>query len=173
VLFQRADRLITLWLARHGVVLLRVALGIVFFWFGVLKFWPGLSSAEKLALDTIQIMTFGLVPPDLARVTLAAWECVIGLGLMTGIALRATLFLLAAQMVGTVTPLFLFPELTFAKVPWAPTLEGQYIIKNVVLVTAAFVVGATVRGGNLVADERAVALDVALEREQSTQPAAS
>jgi hypothetical protein len=54
-------------------------------------------------------------------------------------------------MAGTITPLFLFPTETFTAFPYAPTLEGQYIIKNIVLVGAAMVVGATVRGGGLVA----------------------
>ena len=66
--------------------------------------------------------------------------------------MRATLLLLILQMLGTVTPLALFPAETFTRFPYAPTLEGQYIIKNVVLVSAAVVLGATVRGGDLVAD---------------------
>ena len=85
---------------------------------------------------------------------LAAWECAIGLGLLAGRCLRITLLLLFAQMVGTVTPLFLFPAETFLRFPYAPTLEGQYIIKNIVLVTAAIVIGATVRGGGLVPERR-------------------
>ena len=72
---------------------------------------------------------------------LAAWECLIGIGLLTGRFLRATLLLLAVQMVGTMTPLFLFPDETFTRFPIAPTLEGQYIIKNLVLIGAAMVVG--------------------------------
>ena len=79
------------------------------------------------------------------------WECLIGIGLLSGLFMRATLFLLWLQMLGTVTPLFLFPDESFTVVPFAPTLEGQYIIKNLVLVTAGIVIGATVRGGRLVA----------------------
>jgi hypothetical protein len=86
---------------------------------------------------------------------LATWEVLIGLGLLAGRFLRATLLLLAVQMLGTVTPLVLFPTETFTQVPFAPTLEGQYIIKNIVLVGAAMVVGATVRGGRIVADAEA------------------
>ena len=67
--------------------------------------------------------------------------------------MRATLFLLALQMVGTLTPLVLFPGEVFTHVPYAPTLEGQYIIKNAVLISAAIVLGATVRGGGLVAEQ--------------------
>ena len=72
---------------------------------------------------------------------LAAWECAIGLGLLTTRFLRATLLLLAVQMVGTAMPLILFPAETFTRFPLTPTLEGQYIIKNVVLIGAGMVIG--------------------------------
>ena len=142
---------VTAWMAKHGVTFTRVTLGIVFFWFGVLKFFPGLSSAEELAGKTIERITFGMVSPGVALPILATWECLIGIGLFFGFALRATLLLLFVQMLGTLLPLALFPAETFAIFPFAPTLEGQYIIKNLVLISAAIVVGATVRGGRLVA----------------------
>ncbi|MBP7693417.1 MAG: DoxX family membrane protein [Anaerolineales bacterium] len=148
----RVDVALTRWMARYGVSGLRVSLGIVFFWFGVLKFFPGLSPAQDLAARTIETLSFGWVPPAVSVPVLAAWECLIGLGLITGRFMRATLLLLILQMLGTVTPLALFPAETFTRFPYAPTLEGQYIIKNVVLVSAAVVLGATVRGGDLVAD---------------------
>ena len=132
--------------------MLRLGLGLVFLWFGVLKFFPGLSPAQDLAVRTIERLTLGLVAPDVALPILAAWESLIGLGLLSGRFLRATLFLLALQMAGAATPLLLFPAETFTQFPFAPTLEGQYIIKNVVLVGAAMAVGATVRGGRLVAE---------------------
>jgi len=150
--FNRVDVLITTWMAKHGVRLLRIALGIVFFWFGVLKFFPGLSPAETLAARTIETMTFGVIKPNVALPILATWETLIGLGLLTGKYMRVTLLLLFAQMLGTITPLFFFPLETFVRVPYAPTLEGQYIIKNLVLVAAGLVIGATVRGGAVVAD---------------------
>jgi uncharacterized membrane protein YphA (DoxX/SURF4 family) len=162
-LFTRIDTRLTTWMARNGITLLRISLGLVFLWFGVLKFFPGLSPAQDLAARTIETLSFGLVKPNLSLPVLAAWESLIGLGLITGLYMRATLLLLALQMLGTVTPLVLFPSETFVHFPYAPTLEGQYIIKNVVLVSAALVIGATVRGGNMVADPD-VARD-ALKRE--------
>jgi uncharacterized membrane protein YkgB len=166
--FNNVDTLITTWMARYGVVLLRVSVGIVFFWFGILKFFPALSPAEDLAARTIETLTLGIVQPELSLPILAGWEVLIGLGLITGRFMRATLLLLFAQMLGTITPLFLFPTETFTQFPYAPTLEGQYIIKNVVLVSAALVIGATVRGGDMVADK-----DLAQEQkhryEQMTQ----
>ena len=146
---EAVDVRLTRWMARYGVVTLRVALGGIFFWFGVLKFFPGLSPAQGLAVQTIDLLTFGLVPGGVSLVLLATLECVIGLGLISGRAMRLTLLLLAFQMVGAASPLVLFPGEVFTAFPYAPTLEGQYIIKNVVLVSAGLVIGATVRGGGL------------------------
>jgi len=157
LLFDRADVAITEWMARYGIVLLRVSLGIVFFWFGVLKFFPGLSPAQDLAGRTIDMLTLGMIPPSVSVLILAAWECAIGLGLIFGVFMRVTLLLLFLQMLGTITPLFFFPSEVFTRMPYAPTLEGQYIIKNIVLISAGLVIGATVRGGKVIADPRSTA----------------
>lgn len=151
-LFERLDVQITNWMAHYGIRLLRVSLGLVFFWFGVLKYFPGLSPAQALALKTISLLTLGLIPSNLALLILATWECLIGLGLIFKKFMRATLLLLFLQMLGTITPLIFFPHETFLRIPYAPSLEGQYIIKNLVLISAALVIGATVRGGAVVAD---------------------
>ncbi|MBI2533944.1 MAG: DoxX family membrane protein [Deltaproteobacteria bacterium] len=148
-LFDRVDRSLTASMARHGILMLRVSVGVIFLWFGVLKFFPGMSPAQDLAAKTIGILTFGLVPTKFALMTLATWECAVGLGLMFGVFLRATLLLLWLQMIGTAAPLLFFPNESFTYIPYAPTLEGQYIIKNLVLASAGLVVGATVRGGRL------------------------
>lgn len=150
--FDVLDTLITHWMARYGLPLLRVSLGIVFLWFGALKFFPGLSPAQDLASRTIEMLSFGTVHPNVSIPLLATWESLIGLGLLFGIFMRATLLLLAVQMAGTLMPLVLFPTEVFTRIPYAPTLEGQYIIKNAVLISAAIVLGATVRGGRLVAE---------------------
>lgn len=164
-LFSRVDRIITHWMARNGVTLLRLSLGIVYFWFGFLKYFPDLSPAEGLASRTINVLSFGLISKGVAMLILATWECLIGLGLITGKFLRATLLLLFLQMVGAIMPVFLFPSEVFNRIPYAPTLEGQYIIKNLVLISAAIVIGATVRGGTLVADPE-VAEEAVEEEEQ-------
>lgn len=144
------DRRATRWMARHGLALLRWSVGAVFLWFGALKFFPGLSPADELAGRTIERLSGGMMPPALSLPILATWECLIGLGLVTKRFMRATLLLLAAQMAGTLTPLALFPAETFSRFPFAPTLEGQYILKNAVIISAAIVLGATVRGGGIV-----------------------
>jgi uncharacterized membrane protein YkgB len=148
--FQALDLAIVRWMARFGPVLLRVTLGIVFVWFGILKFFPNVSPAQELATRTIAVLIGGLVSHWVVLPLLAVWECVIGLGLLIGRGLRGILLLLYVQMLGTLTPLVLFPSEVFAIIPYVPTLEGQYIIKNVVMISAGIVVGATVRGGRMV-----------------------
>ena len=143
------------WMARYGLLFLRLSLGIIFLWFGVLKFFPNLSPAQELATRTISLLTQNLIPPEISIYILATWECLIGIGLIIGRFLRVFLFLLYVQMLGTLSPIFLFPHEVFLRIPYAPTLEGQYIIKNLVLISAGIVVGASVRGGHIVADSLA------------------
>jgi uncharacterized membrane protein YkgB len=149
---QVVDLAITGWMARYGPVLLRVSLGIVFLWFGVLKFFPNVSPAQELATRTISVLTGSLIPASVSLPLLAGWESLIGLGLLIGRGLRGILLLLYMQMLGTLTPIILFPHEVFARIPYAPTLEGQYIIKNLVMISAGIVVGATVRGGWMVSE---------------------
>jgi uncharacterized membrane protein YphA (DoxX/SURF4 family) len=151
--FDRTDAAITAALARASVPVLRIGLGVIFAWFGFLKFFPDLSPAQELATRTIERLSLGTIGPGVSLPALAVWETLIGVGLLTGQFLRSTLLLLAVQMLGTLAPLVLFPGETFAHLPYAPTLEGQYIIKNVVLIGAAMVVGATVRGGRVVSTQ--------------------
>jgi uncharacterized membrane protein YphA (DoxX/SURF4 family) len=144
------DARLTQWMYHYGVATLRVTLGVVFFWFGILKFFPGLSPARTLAVKTIDVLTLGHLPAGASLVLLATLECTIGLGLISGKFMRLTL-LLAFQMIGADSPLLLFPGEVFTQFPYAPTLEGLYIIKNLVLVSAGVVIGAIVRGGVLTA----------------------
>ncbi|HEX6384747.1 MAG TPA: DoxX family protein [Anaerolineae bacterium] len=150
--FDRLDQQIVRWLARYSLPFLRFGMGIVFLWFGALKFFPSLSPATELAVRTIDVLTFGLIPGSISLILLATLESVIGLGFLTGRYMRLTLVLLVFQMAGALTPLALFPGESFIHFPYAPTLEGQYIIKNLVLIGAGLVIGSTVRGGQIVAD---------------------
>lgn len=150
--YNNFDSRLTNWMARYGILVLRISLGLVFFWFGVLKFFPDLSPAQDLATRTINLLTFGLIPENVAIILLATWECLIGLGLILGKYMRIILLLLFVQMIGTMTPFVFFPDEVFTRIPYAPTLEGQYIFKNLVLISAGIVIGATVRGGRLVSE---------------------
>ena len=142
--FDRVDRAITRWMARYGLIIMRIGSGIVFFWFGALKLVPDLSPAEELVRNTTYF-----VDPDLFLPTLAIWEMVIGLGLIFGIFMRVTLLLLFLQMAGTALPLVVLPEAVWTHFPYGLTLEGQYIVKNLVIIGAALVLGGTVRGGRI------------------------
>jgi uncharacterized membrane protein YkgB len=144
--FDEMDVAITRWMANNGVLILRVALGTVFVWFGALKLVPGMSPAEDLVRATVPFLPGSLFVPFLG-----VWEVVIGLGFLTGRALRLTILLLFLQMPGTLSPIVLLPERVFTTFPLGLTLEGQYIVKNLVLIAAALVIGATVRGGRLTA----------------------
>ena len=146
------DLKIVRWLARYSLPFLRIGMGIIFLWFGALKFFPGWSPATDLAVRTIDVLTLGMIPANISLILLATLETVIGLGFLTGRYMRLTLGLLTFQMAGTLTPLALFPGEAFMLFPYAPTLEGQYIIKNLVLIGAGLVIGSTLRGGQIVAE---------------------
>ena len=136
---SEVDRRIAAWMARHGVRLLRYSIAVVFIWFGVLK--PlGVSPAADLVARTVYV-----VDPSWFVPMLGWWEVAIGVCMLWRPLIRASIALLALQMPGTFLPLVLLPDVCFTRVPWAPTLEGQYIIKNLVLISAALVIGATVR----------------------------
>ncbi len=145
--FDALDRWITANMARYGIPLLRVGLGVVFLWFGALKLVPDLSPAEDLVRNTVYF-----IDPDLFIPILAVWEMLIGLGLILGKFMRATLLLLFLQMPGTALPLLVLPEAVWTEFPYGLTLEGQYIIKNLVLIGAGMVLGALVRGGRIITD---------------------
>jgi len=140
---NKLDLQITGWMQKYGLTVLRIGLGIVFLWFGVLKFFKGLSPAEDLVRNTIYF-----VDPDLFIPVLALWESLIGIGLITGKFMRTTLLLLFLQMPGTALPLLILPEKVWTIFPYALTLEGQYIVKNLVLIGAGLVIGANVRNTN-------------------------
>lgn len=127
-----------------GVPALRVSLAVIFVWFGILKPF-GLSSAGDLVIATVGWMPF-LEPAQWLSV-IGWWEVVIGLTFLHRSTIRIAIALLAMQMVGTFLPLVLLPDVTFqsGRIPYAPTLEGQYIIKNLVIISAAMVIGGTVR----------------------------
>lgn len=137
--FESIDTTVAGWMDRWGLRLLRYSIGIVFVWFGALK--PlGLSPAAELVANTVYV-----VPPELFVPVLGVWEVLIGLCLLYRPLIRLGVLLLLLQMPGTFLPLVLLPEVTFIRVPYALTLEGQYIVKNLVMISAALVVGATVR----------------------------
>lgn len=142
--FNEIDQQIAGFMRRWGIPALRVSLGIIFIWFGILK--PlGLSAAAPLVEKTVYWMP--LFSPETWVVIIGWWEVAIGVLFLFRKTLRIAIALLAMQMVGTLMPLVILPSITFQSghIPYAPTVEGQYIIKNLLIISAALVVGGTVR----------------------------
>ncbi len=127
------------WLGRQSIDILRISLGLVFLAFGVLKFFPGASPAEALVIRTIDTLTLGVISGQAALLLTAVLECFIGLTLVTGKLLRTGLLVLGFSLVGIMSPLVLFFGDLF---PGTPTLEAQYVFKDIVLAAAGLVIAA-------------------------------
>ena len=138
-LFERMDLLIAGWMDRNGVWLLRWSVGMVFVWFGALK-TVGMSPAQEMVARTVYWFS-----PEVFIPILGWWEVAIGVGLLVRPLARLAIALLFLQMPGTFLPLVLLPSVCFTAIPFGLTMEGQYIVKNLVLISAAIVVGGTVR----------------------------
>lgn len=135
---RKWDTAISTWMAEHGHRWLRYSLAVIFIWFGLLK--PlGSSPANDLVARTVYWFR-----PEIFLPILGWWEVLIGVCLLFRPLIRAGLFLLFLQMPGTFLPLVLLPEVCWERFPLELTMEGQYIVKNLVLITAAIVVGGTV-----------------------------
>ncbi len=135
---QKIDRWNARIMHKYGFVFLRYSLAIIFIWFGILK--PlGLSPASVLVEKTVY-----WISPEWFIPILGWWEVAIGVFLLFRPTVRIAIFLLFLQMPGTFLPLVLLPEITFTTFPYGLTLEGQYIIKNLILIAAAIAVGGTV-----------------------------
>ncbi len=116
--------------------ILSSTIGLVYIWFGSLKFFPGTSPAEELARNTIHQLTFGVVTDQTAVTLLAILEVAIGVFLLSGFFRRQVVAVALAHMVCTFTPLLFFPSDSFSQAPLVPTLLGQYIGKNIIIVGA-------------------------------------
>ena len=137
--FEKIDCQITKWMDQYGLFLLRVFVAMIFIWFGTLKLLD-MSPESELIRKTVY-----WVSPNLFMPFLGCWEVAIGITLLYQPLIRISILLLFLQLPGTMLPFFIHPEICFNTIPFGPTLEGQYIIKNLVLVGAAFVIGSKVR----------------------------
>ena len=118
--------------------LLAISIGIIYLWFGMLKFFPELSPADGLAKHTITFLTFGLIPESISILMLAIIEVGIGVCLLFNFQLKTVVILAIIHLILTFIPVLVFPEVSFAKAPFVLTLVGQYIIKNIVIISALF-----------------------------------
>ena len=133
------------WLAKYSFPLLRVTLGLVIFGFGFLKYFPGVSPAQDLVLHVNRILTFGLIPDHVTLPLFATVESLLGLSLITGWGLRYLVYPLTVWAIAILSPVVLFPGELFSGPHHAPTLEGQYVLKDIILLAAVLVVMARVR----------------------------
>jgi hypothetical protein len=142
---QRADRIdaaLVGFMSANGIHLLRSAVALIYCWFGLLKLLNA-SPAGELVFRTLS----WLAPPT-ALLLVGGWEMLIGIGLMISrpLILRIVLLLMWLQIAGTFQVFVLLPQVVFQSGnPLLPTLEGQYAIKNLVLITAGLVIGSTLR----------------------------
>jgi putative oxidoreductase len=139
----------TTWLARHSITVLRISLGVVFLAFGALKFFSGASPAEALVMRTIDTLSLGIVSGTTAVVLTAVLETFIGLTLITGIGMRLGLVTLAGALIPIMSPLVLFTGDLFPG--GLPTIEAQYVFKDIILAAACAVVAAKALGARYVA----------------------
>lgn len=130
------------WLTQNAMNLLRISIGVIYMWFGALKYFPNLSPADQLAKDTIHLITFGLIPSGVSIILLAIWETALGFVLIMGVWKRVVFYVLLLHMVCTFVPLFFFTDVSFTNSPYAFTLVGQYIMKNLIIIAAALVLNA-------------------------------
>jgi putative oxidoreductase len=140
---DRVDKAVSGFMELHGVTVLRVAVAIVFIWFGVLKVIDR-SPVEDLVKDTIYFL-----PEDTFFIVIGVWEIIIGVGLLVPVLLRLTLALFWLQMAGTFLSLIVLPDRAFQDGnPLLLDVTGEFIVKNLVLIAAGLVIGSTVRRGN-------------------------
>ena len=138
------DKRISDFMDKWGVKSLCLSLGLIFIWFGMHK--PmGISPAETLVLSTVSWMPF--FNPRTWLNIIGYWEVLIGLTFLYKPTIRIAIALLFMQMFGTFLPLIILPELTFQQglFPYGLTMEGQYIVKNLLIISSALVIGGSVR----------------------------
>jgi uncharacterized membrane protein YphA (DoxX/SURF4 family) len=134
-------------LASHGVLALRISMGLVIAGFGFLKFFAGASPAEALVMQTTDALTFGLVDGRTAVVVTAVMEVALGLVLLTGRLLKPGLVLMAGWLAGILSPVVLFPGEMFPG--GLPTLAAQYVLKDLILAAVWLVLVASALGARL------------------------
>jgi len=144
--FDQIDLKIATFMRQWGTLALRLSFGVIFIWFGILK--PlGVSAAEPLVRATVPWLP--LFDGGTWVAIIGWWEVAIGVCFLFRRTLRIAIGLLGLQMFGTFMPLVMLPDVAFqaGRIPYGPTIEGQYIIKNLMIISAALVVGGTVRRG--------------------------
>ena len=140
IIIRDLDEFISSMMNTYGIIFLRYSIGIIFIWFGILKPF-GISPAQDLVANTVYWFDNKLAFVKF----LGWWEVAIGLTMCYKPMIRLSIFLLFVQMPGTFLPLILLPDICFTDFPFGLTLEGQYIVKNLIIISSGLVIGGTVR----------------------------
>ncbi|MDO9353514.1 MAG: DoxX family protein [Solirubrobacteraceae bacterium] len=148
-LIEQIDAGMHTFAVRHSVSVLRVALAFVFILFGALKFFPDLSPAQDVATAVMTKLTFGLVPAGPALLAVAIAEVGVGLCLIANRFMRVAVWFLAFEMFAILSPIVLLPGELFSGPHHLPSLLGQYILKDFVLLGGVLVLFATQRGARI------------------------
>ena len=153
-------------LNRFSIPGLRISLGLCFLWFGVLKFIPDCSPACEIAATTIQRLSFGLLSETVSIYSLAAFESLIGLSLIFKIKLNFSLWMLIGHLLFTFSTFIVVPEMVTGEKSFSLSIEGQYVIKNIVLIFAALTIFART-GQSHLRDEKSKKIPTELFDNQS------
>ncbi|MCF7568843.1 doxx family protein [Sabulilitoribacter arenilitoris] len=125
---------------KHKVSFLAISIGLIYLWFGILKLFPGLSPAENLAGNTLSAIVFYTINQRTLLIVLALVEIFIGINLLFQKRNKLLIYLVFIHMIGTLLPLFIFPEISFTKPPFGFSIIGQYIMKNFVIISGLIIV---------------------------------
>jgi uncharacterized membrane protein YkgB len=136
---NKTDLLIIEWLRKSFLPVARIAIFVVYFYFGILKLL-GESPATPLAHAFVD-KTLGAANFGWSFKALAVYECIVGILFLFPKMTRLVIPLLLIHMVIVCLPLFVVPDLAWRK-PFVPTLEGQYIIKNLAIIALAVGIAA-------------------------------
>ncbi len=139
IVFNKIDPVIVQWMNRYGHLFLRLSMGVIFVWFGLLKVF-GQSPVNDLVARTVYWFN-----PNVFIPILGWWEAAIGVCFLFHRLIRVAVLLLFLQIGGTFLPLVILPEVCFQGSPLILTIEGQYIVKNLLIISASLVIGGTTR----------------------------
>lgn len=136
---ERIDNRVTGVLRKWSEPALRISVALVFIWFGALKIFD-VTPVTELVANTVYWFD-----PDWVVPTLGVVEAAVGLGLLFKVALRSVLALFFLQMLGTFLVFIVQPDVAFVDGnPLLLTTEGEFVVKNLVLLSAGLVIGTTV-----------------------------
>ncbi|MEN8139707.1 MAG: hypothetical protein ABFR97_00610 [Thermodesulfobacteriota bacterium] len=123
---------------RHGHAIHRISLGLIFIWFGLLKPF-GEKTTTSLLAHTIYFF-----PPEYILPLLGWWEVAIGVTLLVKKLIKYSVILQFIRIPGTILAFFVHPDICFVHFPYVPSPEGQYLLKDIIILFAGIAIAGTV-----------------------------